>query len=135
MSSLKPEVSLGVALATGAVVYGIYQRAIPSVADVRSLDSQNKDIDSAERQATWTAAAVVGGISLMAKDPTIFTVGGIMVIAEAWKTRHANLVDSVTGKAVPGLSLSDTQAPITQAENPDAYSAPSSPTYDMASVF
>lgn len=126
--SLKPEVSLGVALATGAVVLGIYQHAVPSTADTRSIESQNKDIDSAERQATWTAAAVVGGISLMAKDPTIFTVGGLIVLAKAWSVRHANLVDAVTGKAVP--SMTSKTPPQTQAEAPGMYSAPAAPAYD-----
>lgn len=132
--SLKPEVSLGVALATAAVVYGIYQNATPTIADIRSLDAQNKDIDASERQATWTAAGTVGAISLIAKDPTVFTVGGLMVIAMAWAHRHANLVDSVTGMAVPGLPATRSTAPETQADAPAAYSAPAAPQYDMASV-
>jgi hypothetical protein len=98
---LKPEVSLGVALATATVVYGIYQNATPPLADIRSLESGNTDIQGAERQATWTAAAVVAGISLLAKDPTIFVVGGTAVVVMAWSHRHADTVDVITKRASP----------------------------------
>lgn len=135
MSLLKPEVSLGVALATGAVVYGIYQRATPTHADIRSLQANNADINAAERQATWTAAGVVGAISLIAHDPTVFTVGGLMIIAEAWKHRHANMVDSTLGRPVPtNVTPATATPPQTQAEAPSMYSAPASSGYDTASV-
>lgn len=97
--ALKPEVSLGMALATGTIVWGINQAFTPSVADIRSLDKNNGDVQSAERAATWLSAAVVAGVSLLAKDPTIFIVGGAMTVALAWSTRHADQVDSVTKRA------------------------------------
>lgn len=97
--ALKPEVSLGMALATATVVWGINQAFTPSIADVRSLESNNTDVQSAERAATWMSAAVVAGVSLLAKDATIFIVGGSMVIALAWATRHADQVDTVTKRA------------------------------------
>lgn len=97
--ALKPEVSLGMALATGTIVYAVHQNMTPSVADIRSLDKNNPDIQSAERAATWTSAAIVAGVSLLAKDPTIFIVGGAVTIALAWTTRHADQVDNVTSRA------------------------------------
>lgn len=129
---LKPETSLAVALATGAVVYGVYQNATPSIADIRSLESRNTDIQSAERGASWTAAAIVAGISLLAKDPTIFVIGGTMVVVMAWTHRHADLVDTVTKRAtvMAPTKLADvgntpsgvSQAP-TQETVPFAYGA------------
>lgn len=97
--SLKPDVSLGVALATATVVYGIHSNFTPPVADVRSLEKNNGDIQASEKAATWVSAAVVAGISLLAKDPTIFVVGGTMVVVMAWTTRHADQVDTVTKRA------------------------------------
>lgn len=97
--ALKPDVSLGVALATATVVYGIHSNMTPPVADVRSLESNNGDIQASERAASWISAAVVAGISLLAKDPTIFVVGGTMVVVMAWTTRHADQVDTVTKRA------------------------------------
>lgn len=130
--ALKPDVSLSVALAVGAVVYGIYQNATPSIADIRSLESQNEDIQRAERGASWTAAAVVAGVSLIAKDPTIFVIGGTMVVVLAWTHRHADQVDTITKRAsaVVPTKLSEvgntpsgvTQAPA-QERVPFAYGA------------
>lgn len=120
--ALKPEISLGVALATGAVVYGIYTNATPTVADIRTLPSQNRDVASAEKQATWTAAAVVGGISLIAKDPTVFILGGVMVVALAWSHRHANLVDQVTGRA-SSIGTLPVMSPVQEAKGQSASGA------------
>lgn len=118
--ALKPEVSLGVALATATVVYGIYQNATPTIADIRSLESSNEDIQGAERQASWTAAAVVAGISLLAKDATIFVVGGTAVVVLAWSHRHADMVDTVTKRATPVMptpaAIGNTPSGITTAD-------------------
>ena len=50
--------------------------------------------------ATWISAAVVAGISLLAADPTIFIVGGAMVITMDVTHRHANTVNPATNKMV-----------------------------------
>jgi hypothetical protein len=96
--ALKPEVSLGLAAATGTVVWAIYDHSMPKPVDTRASAAGNPSVDSQRRIASWTAAAAVAGISLLAKDPTIFIVGGAMVIALDWTHRHANVVDNVTNK-------------------------------------
>jgi hypothetical protein len=96
---LKPEVSLSVGLATAALVYGIYSNATPPITDIRASRPGDATIDASRKFATWTSAAVVAGISLVAKDPTIFILGGSMVVALDWATRHGNLVSPMTGKA------------------------------------
>lgn len=98
---LKPEVSIGVGLATAAVVYGVYSTAVPSIADTRSLPPNTTDIVAAERSAAWMSAAVVGAISLIAKDPTVFILGGSMVVALSWWYKHADNVNPEFGMAVP----------------------------------
>jgi hypothetical protein len=90
MTGLKPDVSLVVALSTGAVVWGIYSNALPTIPDIRVGKPNDTDVDGGRKAATWTAAAVVGAISLIAKDPTVFIIGGGMVIAADWWFRHAN---------------------------------------------
>lgn len=127
-SILKPEMSLSLSLATATVVYGIYQGALPSVADVRSIDQQNSDVESAERLAGWTSAAVVSGISILAKDPTIFIVGSAMVVTLAWWHRHADMVNPLTGKAILGMDVGDFVPGQTQAEVPQQYQ--DAPSYD-----
>lgn len=95
---LKPEISVPAGLATGAVVYAIFQNATPSIADIRSLPEKNQDIAASEKQASWIAAGIVSGISLIARDPVIFWFGSAAVIGMAWWTRHANHVVPSVGK-------------------------------------
>lgn len=98
--ALKRETSLGVGLATAAVVWGVYNSALPSIAEARVAKPHDQDLAAAERTATWTAAAIVGGISLIAKDPTVFVMGGTMVVALAWWHRHSNAYNPAMGTAM-----------------------------------
>lgn len=97
---LKRETSLAVGLATAALVWGVYNGALPSVAATRATPANDGHLSSTERAATWTAGAVVAGVSLIAKDPTVFIMGGSMVVALAWWHRHANATDPTMGSAV-----------------------------------
>lgn len=99
---LKPDVSLTVALATGAVVWGVYTNALPTVPDVRVGKPNDPDINGARKAAAWTAAGVVGGIALLAHDSTVFIVGGAMVIAADWWFRHANNHNPMISGLTPG---------------------------------
>ncbi len=96
---LRPEVSLPTSIATGAVVWAIYNSALPTVADVRVGGQNDQHIESVERLAAWTSAGVVGAISLIAQDPNVLIVGGAMIVALSWWHRHANAVNPDTGKA------------------------------------
>lgn len=96
---LKPEVSLPVGLAVAALVYGIHTNATPPLADIRAAKPNDATIDATRKFATWTSAAVVAGVSLIAKDPTIFILGGTMVVVMDWATRHGNIVSPLSGKA------------------------------------
>ncbi|WP_301177238.1 hypothetical protein [Actinomadura geliboluensis] len=101
MSLLKPDVSIPVALATGALVYGVYNLALPSVADVRTSAEQHPDVEAANRMAAWTSAVAVAGISLIARDMNVFIVGGGMTIALAWWYKHADAVIPEISRAIP----------------------------------
>ena len=105
--ALRPEASIGTGLAVSAIVYAIHSNFTPPVADLQSLPAGNSDTDNAERKATWLSAGVVAGVSLIAKDPTIFVMGSIATIALAWFSRHATWTESKAGPAVgmPGQSL------------------------------
>lgn len=99
--ALKPESSLLVGLASATVAYGVYNAALPTAADVRSLPAGQQDVQAAERTASWIAAASVAGIALMARDMTVFIIGGTAVIGLAWFYRHADMVLPEMGMAVP----------------------------------
>lgn len=98
--ALKREVSLGVGLATAALVWGVYNVALPTVADARVSPPDDGDLRAAERAATWASAAAVAGVSLLSQDPTVFIIGGSMVIVMAWWHRHSNHNDPSMGSSV-----------------------------------
>jgi len=100
MALLDRKTSLAVGLATVAVVYGIYQIHMPTLVDARAADPGDANLSGSERSAAWTATAAVAGISLLAKDPTVFILGGSTVIALSWLHKHANMLDTQIGSAV-----------------------------------
>lgn len=133
MSVLKPEISIPAALALGVAVYGIFQVNLPNLTEVRAADMGNKDVESAERAATWESAGLVSTISLISKDPTIFLVGGAITLALAWKYRHANMVHPATGRATGPLTTAaavGAQMPSAAPQTaPVQAAAPAMPSY------
>lgn len=95
----KPEISIGVGLATMTMVYGVYQHALPPIADIRVAQQKDHDIEAAEKSASWIAAAIVAGVSLITRDATVFVMGGGMLIAMSWWHKHADQVDPISGIA------------------------------------
>jgi hypothetical protein len=89
---------------------------MPSVADLRVADSDNPDAATAEKAAAWFSAAVVGGISLIAKDATVFILGGTMIVALSWWYKHSNAVDPQFHSVVPRTS----ETPEVMDESPTA---------------
>lgn len=96
---LKPEVSIGVGLGVAALVYGTYQTFMPHAADVRTAGQDDRDVEGARKAAAWTSAAIVAGVSIMAKDPTVFVLGAGMVVALDVVYRHSNALHPVLQKA------------------------------------
>jgi hypothetical protein len=118
---LKPEVSIPSSIALGALVWGVYQVALPPIADIRTSEPQHPDVAASERTATWAAAAVVGGVSLVARDMNIFIVGGSMVIALAWWYRHADEVSPHISGLVNAFTGEDDQVAPEAMEPEPAY--------------
>lgn len=113
--ALKPEFSVMGGLAVATMVYAIHSNATPPQADIRALPAGTQDIDRSERAATWLSAGIVAGVSLLARDPTIFVIGSAATIGLALWTRHSNSVESVAGRY---LSPADSMAAGTQAAGP-----------------
>src|SRR4051794_25768130 len=90
--------TLGASVA--ALVYGIYTFSTPPTAVIHATQAGDDNIERGRKKAAWTAAAVVAGVSLMTRDKTIFVMGGAMVVALDWHTRHANAVSPDTGQLV-----------------------------------
>jgi hypothetical protein len=102
--AMKAESSLIIGLATAAVVYGIYQVNLPTTAAVRASEPNNQHIESSRKAATWEAAAIVGGVSLLAHDPTVFVIGGAVLVLMDFTHRAANATDNVSGKIAGTVS-------------------------------
>jgi 4-amino-4-deoxy-L-arabinose transferase-like glycosyltransferase len=109
---LKQEDALLTGLAVAAVVGGIYAVHVPTVAASRASAPGNMHIEASRKSATWTAAVVVVGASLLAKDPTVFVIGGVVVIALDFAHRYANAVNNQTGQ-VPSASSAAPASPVT----------------------
>jgi hypothetical protein len=97
--ALKPETSITIAALTSIAVYGIFQVEVgSSLSDIKSAQPHNSIIQGTVTQAAWTSAALVAGIALLSKDPTIFIVGGAVAAGLSWKYKHANMVNPANGQ-------------------------------------
>lgn len=116
----RADISVPAALATASLVYAVYGRGTPPLADMRVLPPGQPDIEATRKQNAWMAAGAVAGISLIAGDPMIFIVGGAMVIGLDWLSRHASWTDPTWGKVKGALDFADQAVP-TQAVDDGAY--------------
>lgn len=108
---LKQEDALLTGLGVAAVVGAIYAVHAPTVAAVRASAPNNMHAEAVRKGATWTAAIVVVGSSLLAKDPTVFVIGGVVVIALDFAHRFANNTDNQSGQLVTVESAAPTTQP------------------------
>jgi 4-amino-4-deoxy-L-arabinose transferase-like glycosyltransferase len=109
---LKQEDALLTGLGVAAVVGAIYAVHVPTVAASRASAPGNMHIESARKSADWIAAGVVVGAALLAKDPTVFVIGGVVVIALSFAHRIANVTSNQTGQ-VPSASSAAPASPVT----------------------
>lgn len=93
----KPEVSLGLGLGVATLVIGVHASRLPDAASQRVGEPGDVNLEAVRRQNSWIAAGIVSGVSLLAKDPTIFIMGGLTIVAIDWVTRINNWNDPVSG--------------------------------------
>lgn len=87
---LKPTDEIVVAATSVAVVLAIFNNDTPNVADIRADKPNNVNTHKATKMAALTSTAVIGSIALLGKSPTVFTIGGAMILFEVWKRHFAN---------------------------------------------
>ena len=113
--SLKPNEQIITSAAVATAVYGIFQLNVPTLADVKASapgGAASLNTHKSVKTAVWTSAALVAGLGLLAKDPTIYIVGGLITVVEAWKYHHANAVDQASGRFVaPGAGVNGQPSP------------------------
>lgn len=96
----KPESQVLAAIATGALVYGIFQVNLGSVAQIHATPPHDPNAIAARRKAAVEAVAAVAAISLMTKDMVIFIMGGAITVLLDWHVRHAIGSHPDTGRLV-----------------------------------
>lgn len=72
------------------LVFAIFNNGVPSYADIRADQPGNINTHKSIKMAAITAIAAVGSLSLIAKSPTVFTIGGATILYETWKNHYAN---------------------------------------------
>jgi hypothetical protein len=99
-SILKPDGSIALGIATGVLVYAVYDRSLPDAATMHATEAGDINIEAGRRKAVWTSAGVLAAITLLTKDVNVFILGGIVLIALDVHARHANVTSPETGKLV-----------------------------------
>lgn len=99
-SILRPEGSITMGIATGILVYAIYDRSLPPAATMHATKPNDINIEAGRKKATITSAGVVAAVSLLTRDANVFILGGIVLIALDIHARHANAVNPSTGELV-----------------------------------
>lgn len=106
--------SILMATATGAMVLGVFNGVAPSISDVSESAADVASVNTNTRVASWLSAGLVGGISILMRDPTIFTVGAMEIVGLNLWLRSANHSNptSMAGAAVSSIIL-PAERPIT----------------------
>jgi hypothetical protein len=102
-SILKPEGSIALGLATGIMVYAVYDRSLPDAATMHATTANDINIEAGRKKATITSAGVLGAVTLLTRDVNVFILGGVVLFALDFHARHANASNKDTG-----LLVSDT---------------------------
>lgn len=104
MAMLKPTDEIVVAATSVAVVLAIFSNDTPSVADIRADKPGNPNTHAATKGAALTATAVIGSLALLSKSPTVFTIGGAMILLEVWKRHVVNYGKNGTAENMAAAS-------------------------------
>jgi hypothetical protein len=94
---------LTIGILTGAVDALIWTHFMPSVADIKEVAQFNGNIEQTERTALIAATAFTLLTAGFARSARVFAIGGVVILALDFATKHANTVNPQTGKmAQPG---------------------------------
>lgn len=112
--ALKPDQEIITSALTAVAVYGIFQLNAPNLADVKASSpggAASMNTHKSVKTAVWTSAILVAGLGLLAKDPTIYTVGALVTVVEYWKYAHANTTGTGGQVVAPGSSTTGQPVP------------------------
>jgi hypothetical protein len=114
-SVLKPGESVGVAIGTGAIVFGVYSAHLPALVDTKSAKAHNTQVNQSLKVSAFTSAAIIGGVTLITRDATPLIIGGTVMLLAHYAHAKANASSPATGKVVPMAAASATPGPTSGA--------------------
>lgn len=89
MAGLKPSeeiVAASFAVATVVAVYGNYTAPVNDLKAAEPSHQSHND----SRRAALVSTAIVSGVALLARSPTVFIAGGVVILLEHVMRAHAN---------------------------------------------
>lgn len=116
--ALKPNDSIIVAALTAVGVFLIFQHTAPNLADVKASapgGAASMNTHSSVKMAIVESAALVAGVAILAKDPTVYILGGLVTVVEGWKYLHANATDGKGNVVAPGANTTGQPTPTLNA--------------------
>lgn len=99
-SILKPDGSVAMGVATGILVYAVYDHSLPPTAIIHATDARDINIEASRKKAAWASAGVLSAVTLLTKDVNVFVLGAVVLFALDMHTRHANASNPDTGQLV-----------------------------------
>jgi hypothetical protein len=108
MSLLNPPQSIGAAIATAGLTFGIYAISLPDLARIHATDAHDPNVDTARKKAAVTAGLAALAIATLARDANPWILGGGAIVVSDWFVRHANATHPDTGKMVSTEGYQDT---------------------------
>ena len=100
-SIFKPEGSIVAGLAVVGLVWADYSLHMGSAANVHASSANHPVLEASRMKAGYTAAILVAGVALIARDPNIVILGGAAIIVMEISMRHAIMSNPETGQIVP----------------------------------
>lgn len=99
-SLLSPPAAIGTSIGVMALAYTAYTSQLPPAAVMQATEAYDRNLESARKKAAMMSVGLVAAVSLVAKDPTIFCLGGAAVLALDWSARHSIALHPATGQVV-----------------------------------
>jgi hypothetical protein len=111
---INPQNATTAGVMVGIVDVLIWRHFVPNMADVRTAQPFNTDIESAERTALLVGTFFTLVVAGFARSAEVFAVGGLVLVALDFATKHANAVHPDTGK-MAGMDAASQTAPLSDS--------------------
>lgn len=111
---INPQNATTAGVMVGIVDVLIWRHFVPNMSDVRTAQPFNGDIESAERTALLVGTMFTLVVAGFARSAEVFAVGGLVLVALDFATKHANAVHPDTGK-MAGMGPGDVSTGTSQS--------------------